>query len=84
MGAVIRRAHEAVAGKTVEFEGERVRPSVSDECPRRCPWLAITELDMRGGLRVVLNPEARRERNVRPCRTGPQQDGACVAWRKDG
>ncbi|WP_315756013.1 hypothetical protein [Bradyrhizobium sp. SZCCHNRI2007] len=65
MGSIVRRALDAAAGKTIEFDGKEVDPRYRMKVETIIKWLAIKEDEMRAaGLRVLLSPDARRERKA--------------------
>lgn len=82
MGSAIRRAHDAAAGKTVSFAGKEVDPRYRMKAATIARWLDITADEQRdAGLRLLLDPDVRRERKARCERERRQRNGA--ASRKD-
>jgi len=77
MGAIIRRARDAAAGKKIEFRGKECDPRYLMGVATMCEWLEVSADEMRkAGLRLLLDPEARRDRNVAACRERRQKEGA--------
>lgn len=77
MGAVIRRARDAAAGKTVSFAGKEVDPRYRMKAATIIRWLGITADEQRGaGLRVLLDPDRRKERKAGLERERRQRNGA--------
>jgi hypothetical protein len=65
MGTIIRRAKHAAAGKLIEFNGKEVDPRYRMKAETIIKWLSIEEDEMRAaGLRLLLSPDARRERKT--------------------
>lgn len=77
MGSIIRRAQDAAAGKSIEYDGKEVDPRYRMKAATIIKWLSIADDEMRAaGLRVLLTPDARRERNVEACRDRRKAKGA--------
>ncbi|ABE61040.1 hypothetical protein Nham_0139 [Nitrobacter hamburgensis X14] len=77
MGSIIKRAQDAAAGKTIEFDGKEVDPRYRMKAETIIKWLAIEEAEMRAaGLRVLLSPDVRRERKTLDARDRRKTNGA--------
>lgn len=77
MGSIIKRAQDAADGKTIEFDGKEVDPRYRMRSSTIIEWLKIDEAEMRAaGLRVLLNPDARRERKAHDARERRKTKGA--------
>lgn len=77
MGAVIRRARDAAAGKTISFAGKKVDPRYRMKAATIARWLGITADEQRdAGLRILLDPDVRRERKAQCERERRQNNGA--------
>jgi hypothetical protein len=77
MGSIIRRAKDAAAGKLIEFNGHEVDPRYRMKAETIVKWLAIEEDEMHAaGLRVLLSPDARRERKAQDARDRRKTKGA--------
>lgn len=82
MGSIIRRAHDAAAGKTVSFAGKEIDPRYRMKAATIVKWLGITADEQRAaGLRILLDKDVRKERKARCERERRQRNGA--ASRKD-
>lgn len=77
MGSIIRRAQDAAAGKTIEFDDKKVDPRYRMKAETIIKWLTIEEAEMRAtGLRVLLSPDVRRERRTLDARDRRKTNGA--------
>jgi len=77
MGAILRRARDAVSGKTIIFNGKKVDPRYRMKAATIIEWLRITPEEMRGaGLRVLLSPDIRKDRKVECERERRMKNGA--------
>ncbi|RED25790.1 hypothetical protein BJ123_13023 [Rhodopseudomonas thermotolerans] len=77
MGSIIRRAKDAAAGKSVEFEGRELDPRYRMKAETIVRWLSISNEEMQAaGLRVLLDASSRRIRNVEACRARRLKNGA--------
>ena len=62
MASLFRRAEQAAAGATVEWNGERVDPRYRFRASTIVEWLEITTVEMRdAGLRVLVDQDRARE-----------------------
>lgn len=77
MGAVMRRARAAAAGKRIRFAGKEVDPRYRMKAATIVDWLEIGEEEQRAaGLRILLSPEMRRTRKAEQERDRRARAGA--------
>ncbi|WP_139069772.1 sigma factor-like helix-turn-helix DNA-binding protein [Tardiphaga robiniae] len=77
MGSIIRRAKDAAAGKKIEYDRKEVDPRYRMKAETIIKWLNVTEDEMGNAkLRVLLNPDARRERKAQDARDRRKSRGA--------
>lgn len=77
MGSVIRRAHDAAAGKSISFAGKEVDLRYRMKAATVVDWLEITAEEQRdAGLRLLLDQDVRKERKARCERERRQKNGA--------
>jgi hypothetical protein len=63
LGAIVKRGHQAAAGKSVHFNGREVDPRYRMRADTIVDWLQIEPAEMReADLRVLVEPAIQRER----------------------
>lgn len=77
MGAVIRRAYDAAAGRRIQFAGQEVDPRYRMKASTIVRWLSISPEEQREAqLRLLLDDSVRRERKALRERERRQRSGA--------